>query len=60
MKDKLFRFLWVIILIICSFTLGYTLKPEKSSRRMPSFSSGARPDSSGSFRAPPLNFQRRR
>lgn len=61
MKKKIIRFLWVILLMICSFTLGYTLKPTSTaSNRAAAFRSGKMPMPSGMRQAPPLQFQRRR
>ncbi len=34
MGKKVFKLFWVVLLVLSSFTLGYTLKP-KTSRRPP-------------------------
>lgn len=61
MKKKIIRFLWVVLLMICSFTLGYTLKPtSSSSNRGGAFRSGKMVMPSTMRSAPPLQFQRRR
>ena len=59
MKKKIIRLLWVVLLMICSFTLGYTLKPTSSSRAA-AFKSGKMVMPSGMRTAPSLQFQRRR
>jgi len=62
MKNTAFKLFWVLLLVISSFTLGYTLKPKTSKRTMPPFMMG---QSMGRFTmppgrmAPPLNFSRR-
>ena len=58
MKKKIVRFLWVVLLVICAFTLGYTLKPTTSGRTA-SFRAkmNSMPPTFG--KAPPLNFRRR-
>ena len=60
MKDKIFRFFWVIILVICAFTLGYTLKPTGNRRPKAFGPAGMSSAMRGNMKAPPLNFQRRR
>ena len=37
MKNKAFRLFWVVLLVISSFILGYTLKPKSRQGTMPPF-----------------------
>lgn len=63
MQNKIFRLFWVVLLMISSFTLGYTLKP-KTSRRPPALDMRTMMNS-GRFQMPPgrtmsmNNFRRR-
>lgn len=63
MRAKYFKLIWVVLLAISSFTLGYTLKPTTARRRMPPFMNMQSPG--GNFRmpqgmvAPPLRFRSR-
>lgn len=62
MKKTFFKLFWVVLLVISSFTLGYTLKPKTSKRTMPTFMT--QKGMGGNFKmpagrvAPPLNFRR--
>ena len=63
MKNKVFRLIWVMLVAISAFTLGYTLKPA-SSRRPPSLDMNAMMGN-GQFQMPsgqsmpPANFSGR-
>ena len=62
MKNKAFRLFWVVLLVISSFILGYSLKPKSSQGTLPPF---MKSQAMGRFNmpqgrmAPPLNFPRR-
>ena len=34
MDNRIFRLAWVLVLVVCAFTLGYTLKPRPSREAM--------------------------
>ena len=62
MKNKFIKIFWVLLLVISSFTLGYTLKPSASNRSMPAGMGGqtmgggmAMPQGQS---APPFSFRR--
>ena len=59
MRSKYFKLIWILLLVISSFTLGYTLKPTTHNRQMPPFMNMQ--SMGGRFRmvAPPLHFRPR-
>ena len=58
MKSKVLKLLWIFLLVLSSFTLGYTLKPTHGPRMMPPFMTDRFTTSPGRM-APPLHFRYR-
>ena len=65
MRDRFLKIFWVALLVVASFTLGYTLRPKTGGRAMPPFMTTGRGMGGGMVvpplrrAAPPSRFLRR-